>query len=110
MIVRFAEYKQKKFMEKIQEQKYISKNYIKYIKKQPCIVCGSMPCDPDHLEARGMGGANRDGYKDYSCVPLCRIHHTERHQIGNKRFEDKYILNLWYDAFNLLRRYFIKNV
>ena len=91
-----------------QEQKLSSKKYLDYIRNKPCLVCGSIPCDPDHLEARGMGGANRSGYKDYSCVPLCRIHHTESHQSGNQKFENKYGINLWKDAFNLIRRYFIK--
>lgn len=90
-----------------QEQKYSSKKYIDYIREKPCLVCGLQPCDPDHLEARGMGGANKSGYKDYSCVPLCRIHHTERHQMGNYKFENTYNINLWKDAFNLIRRYFI---
>ena len=91
-----------------QEQKLSSRKYLDYIRNKPCLVCGSIPCDPDHLEARGMGGANRSGYKDYSCVPLCRIHHTERHQLGNQKFEYKYNINLWKDAFNLLRKYFLK--
>ena len=91
-----------------QEQKLLSKKYLNYIKNYPCSVCGQSPVDPHHMEAVGMGGANKDGYKDYSCVPLCRIHHSERHQLGNKRFEDKHVIDLWYDAFNLLRRYFVK--
>ena len=77
-----------------QEQKLSSKKYLDYIRNKPCLVCGSIPCDPDHLEARGMGGANRSVYKDYSSVPLCRIHHTERHQAGNEKFENKYGINL----------------
>ena len=92
-----------------QEQKLSSKKYLEYIRKQPCLVCGSQPCDPDHLEARGMGGANKDGYKDYTCVPLCRYHHGERHSGGNLYFESKYQINLWKDAFNLLRRYFVRH-
>ena len=85
-----------------------NKKYLDYIRRQFCLVCGITPCDPDHLEARGMGGANKDGFKDYSCIPLCRKHHTERHQLGNQKFEHKYNINLWKDAFNLFRRYFIK--
>ena len=108
MIRRYAFYRQKKFMAKPQEQKSQSKKYLDYIRKKPCSVCGSMPCDPDHLEARGMGGANKDGYKDYSCIPLCRTHHTERHNMGNNGFEARYNINIWKDAFNLLRRYFIE--
>ena len=54
-----------------------------------------------------MGGANKDGYKDYSCVPLCRIHHTEYHNTGINYIKARYNVDLWKDAFNLLRRYFI---
>ena len=81
------------------------REYLDYIREKPCLVCGSQPSDPDHLEARGMGGATSEE-KDLSCVPLCRIHHSERHQFGNKKFEDKYSVNLWKENSRLLRRYF----
>ena len=90
-----------------QKQKWSSKNYKEFIRNMPCLVCGSIPCDPDHLEARGMGSANKDGIKDYSCVPLCRVHHSERHQFGNEKFENKYGINLWRDHSRLIRRYFV---
>ena len=90
---------------KNQERKFILKKYIDYIREQPCSVCGSQPSDQDHLEARGMGGANTI-MKDYSCVPLCRVHHTERHAKGIRAMYDTYRVDLWKDAFNLIRRYF----
>ena len=62
---------QKKSMVNDQIQQLLSKKYLDYIRNKPCLVCGKMPCDPHHMEAVGMGGANRDGFKDYSCVPLC---------------------------------------
>ena len=85
-------------------------NYLDYIREKPCLVCGIAPCDAHHLEASGMGGANDDS-KDYSCVPLCRKHHDEYHRNGLKEFEFIYKnikLNLYKDAFNLIRRYFIE--
>ena len=91
----------------IQKQKLPSKKYEKYIKGYPSSVCGQKPVDAHHMEAVGMGGANRDGYKDYTCVPLCRYHHTEYHSTGITYFESRYNVNLWKDAFNLIRRYFI---
>ena len=92
----------------IQEQKLSSKKYEKYIKEKPCTICGRTPVDAHHMEAVGMGGANRDGFKDYSCVPLCRHHHTEFHSAGIRCFESRYGVNLWKDAFNLIRRYFVE--
>ena len=94
-------------MTKVQEPKFISKKYIDYIKTHPCSVCGTTPVDAHHMEAVGMGGANKDGYKDYSCVPLCSIHHTEYHNSGLNYIRTKYRADLWKDAFNLLRRYFV---
>ena len=90
-----------------QEQKLQSKKYEKYIKEKPCSVCGQTPVDAHHMEAVGMGGANKDGYKDYSCVPLCRYHHSEYHGHGIHYFESRYGVNLWKDAFSLIRRYFV---
>ena len=94
-------------MTKRKEQKLLSKKYLEYIKTYPCSVCGTSPVDPHHMEAVGMGGANRDGFKDYSCVPLCRFHHGEYHSAGIHYMESRYGVNLWKDAFNLIRRYFI---
>ena len=107
MIHRYIGFRQQNYMGS-QEQKLPSKKYLDYIREKPCLVCGITPCDPDHLEAVGMGGANRSGYKDYSCIPLCRMHHTHRHQMGNVKFMDTYKINIWKDAFNLIRRYFVE--
>ena len=94
-------------MPKRQEQKLPSKKYLEYIKEKPCLVCGQTPVDAHHMEAVGMGGANKDGFKDYTCVPLCRYHHGEYHSAGLHYFEARYQVNLWKDAFNLLWRYFV---
>ena len=85
-----------------------NKDYLKYIKSKNCLVCGVSPVDPDHLEHLGMGGANKGGLKDYSCVPLCRMHHRFRHDGGTEKFERRYKINLWKEAFYLLREYFAK--
>lgn len=55
-----------------------------------CVVCGRK-ADLHHCEAVGMG-RNRDEiiHEGMVVLPLCREHHTEAHQIGQKTFEDKY--------------------
>lgn len=84
-----------------------TKDYIKYIKSKHCLICGSNVVDPDHLQHIGMGGdRTKQSIKDFSCVPLCREHHTERHNLGTDRFEQEYNINLWKEAFYLLRGYF----
>ncbi len=84
-----------------------TKDYIKYIKSKHCLVCGGSPVDADHQDTIGMGGdRKKQSIKDFTCIPLCRKHHTERHNIGSFQFEHKHSLNLWKEAFYLLRGYF----
>ena len=82
-----------------------TQDYIKFVKSHHCLICGNSPVDPDHLEHLGMGGSGKS-FKDWSCINLCRVHHRERHDIGTNKFEEKYNINLWKEAFNLIRRYF----
>lgn len=85
------------------------KDYIRFIKSHFCMICGSSPVDADHLEHIGMGGNRKlNTKKDFSCIPLCRKHHSERHNLGNFQFEHKYSVNLFKEAFHLLRKYFTK--
>jgi len=87
-----------------------SLKYLDYIRGCTCLVCFAPSPDPDHLEAIGMGGnRKKPTLKHFSCIPLCRKHHTERHSLGIFRFEDKYKINLWKEAFRLLRRYHAEN-
>jgi len=80
--------------------------YLEYIRKQPCLLCGERRVDADHLETIGMGGDRRKRtQKDLTCIPLCRKHHQERHAIGNEKVRQKYYIDVWREAFNLLRRY-----
>ena len=88
-----------------------TKDYIKKVKSLPCLVCGQHPVDPDHLDHRGSTGKGEtitNTFVDYSCVPLCRGHHSERHTLGVKKFQDKYRINLWKAAHTILRRYFVE--
>ena len=89
-----------------------SLKYLKWLKKQPeeqgrgCLVCGNLVVDLDHLEAIGMGGnRKKPTLKHYTCILLCRLHHTERHAIGITEFEAKYKINVWKEAFKLRENY-----
>lgn len=57
-----------------------------------CIICGR-PCDLHHVDRIGMG-RNRDDicHIGMECLPLCRDHHIEAHQHGDKALMDKYHL------------------
>lgn len=57
-----------------------------------CIVCGK-PCDLHHVDRVGMGRDRHDiCHIGMECLPLCREHHNEAHDHGDKALMDKYHL------------------
>lgn len=74
----------------------LNKDFISFVKTFGCSVCGTSPVDAHHLDTIGMGGnRKRDCEEDFSCVPLCREHHQQWHQLGDTDFYRKYNINLW---------------
>lgn len=58
-------------------------------KDKDCLVCGSSPCDPDHIKTF----ATRLKDEPRNIWPLCRKHHVEKHTIGLNQFVQKYNLS-----------------
>ncbi len=59
------------------------KEHLKFVAKQPCLVCGRQPSDAHHLrfaQLRALGAKVSDEFT----VPLCRTHHRNLHQTGNE--------------------------
>jgi len=59
------------------------KAHLKFVAKQPCLICGRQPSDPHHLrfaQPRAIGLKVSDEFT----VPLCRGHHRQLHQVGNE--------------------------
>jgi len=59
------------------------KEHLRFVAKQPCLICGRSPCDPHHLrfaQARALGRKASDEFT----VPLCRGHHRELHRCGDE--------------------------
>ena len=69
--------------------------YCQYIRSKPCVVCGG-GAEVHHLQTRGSGGS------DFTAIPLCRTCHVGVHQLGLKKFEEKYNVNLWKEAWALI--------
>ena len=60
------------------------KQHLRFVTKQPCLVCGREPSDPHHLRfAQPRGLAQK--VSDEFTVPLCRAHHRELHRAGKER-------------------------
>lgn len=68
------------------------------LRKRACCICGRKGVDLHHWKTiASAAGAyeNDDGLKT-PFMSLCRIHHNEFHEIGQKEFEEKYhIEGVW---------------
>ena len=60
-------------------QRRRDREHVRFVAKQPCLVCGRTPSDPHHLrfaQPTGLGLKVSDEFT----VPLCRAHHRELHR------------------------------
>ena len=59
------------------------RDHVRYVAKQPCLICGRRPADAHHLrfaQSRALGRKVSDEFT----VPLCRGHHREVHRCGDE--------------------------
>jgi hypothetical protein len=59
------------------------RDHVRYVAKQPCLVCSRRPADPHHprfAQSRALGRKVSDEFT----VPLCRGHHREVHRCGDE--------------------------
>jgi hypothetical protein len=59
------------------------REHVRFVTKQPCLVCGRTPSDPHHVrfaQRRALGRKVSDEFT----VPLCRGHHREVHHCGDE--------------------------
>ena len=69
----------------ISEPKRIrSKEHLRYVAQQPCLICGTLPSHAHHIrfaQCRGLGLKVSDEFT----VPLCAIHYQQNHATGSER-------------------------
>jgi hypothetical protein len=59
------------------------REHVRFVIKQPCLICGRTPSDPHYLrftQPRALGRKVSDEFT----VPLCRGHHREVHRCGDE--------------------------
>jgi len=59
------------------------KEHIKFVTRQPCLLCGRSPSDAHHLRFAQRSALGRK-VSDEFAVPLCRAHHREVHRCGDE--------------------------
>ena len=69
-----------------------SKEHLRFVARQPCLICGRKPSQAHHVryaQQRGLGLKVSDEF----AVPLCATHHSENHRTGDERrwWEEKKI-------------------
>ena len=62
-----------------------SEKYKAFIRSQPCLVFGCHRKADAHHEALGASGIAVKAH-DSHCLPLCAVHHRERHDVGRVTF------------------------
>jgi hypothetical protein len=65
-------------------RRHRSKEHLRFVARQACVVCGRKHSDPHHLsfmQPRAMGRKVSDEY----VVPLCRIHHRAVHRVSDEQ-------------------------
>jgi hypothetical protein len=60
------------------------REHVKFVAKQPCLICGRRPSDPHHLRFAQHRAIGRKVSDEFT-VPLCRGHHRELHRCGDER-------------------------
>jgi ERF superfamily len=59
------------------------KEHIKFVTRQPCLLCGRSPSDAHHLRFAQRSALGRKVSDEFT-VPLCRAHHREVHRCGDE--------------------------
>jgi hypothetical protein len=65
-------------------RRYRNREHLRFVAKQPCLICGRKPSDPHHLrylQPRALGRKASDEF----AVPLCRVHHRAVHRARDER-------------------------
>ena len=66
------------------ERRLRNKPHLKFVARQPCLICGRQPTHAHHVrfaQRRGLGQKVSDEFT----VPLCSLHHDAVHRVGNER-------------------------
>jgi hypothetical protein len=59
------------------------RDHVKFVAKQPCLICGRRPSDAHHLRFAQHPALGRKVSDEFT-VPLCRGHHREVHRCGDE--------------------------
>jgi hypothetical protein len=59
------------------------KEHLKFVRAQPCLICGRTPSDSHHIRFAQQRALGRKVSDEFT-VPLCRLHHRELHRCSEE--------------------------
>jgi hypothetical protein len=65
-------------------RRYRNRDHLRFVARQPCLICGRKPSDPHHLRHMQPVALGRKASDEFD-VPLCRTHHRAAHRAGDER-------------------------
>jgi ERF superfamily len=65
-------------------RRYRNRDHLRFVARQPCLICGRKPSDPHHLRYMQPVALGRKASDEFA-VPLCRTHHRAAHCAGDER-------------------------
>src|SRR5262245_3787173 len=65
-------------------RRYRNRDHLRFVVRQPCLICGRKPSDPHHLRFVQPAALGRKASDEF-VVPLCRSHHRAVHLAGEER-------------------------
>jgi len=80
------------------------KDHVRFVAKQPCLICGRQPADAHHLRFAQPQALGRKVSDEFT-VPLCRGHHREVHRCGD---ETNWWMNAGIDPNDNARAFWLK--
>jgi hypothetical protein len=64
-------------------RRYRSREHLRFVAQQPCLVCVREPSDPASSSPRPAAALGRKASDEFA-VPLCRSHHRAVHRAGDE--------------------------
>lgn len=87
----------KRYRHILEIDKMTERYVIACLKSKTCAICGRNGADLHHWNSvASIGGYKFDDGLKTPFLPLCRVHHTEFHNVGKEDFKNKYhIEGVW---------------